>query len=443
MSKSYHIETYGCQMNVADSELVSAMLQKAGYQETGNIEKADAIFVNTCAIREHAEDKVHSRLGFYNKIKEKKPSTIIGVLGCMAQNLKENILENKPYVDIVLGPDSYRKLPEILNDRTAKSSHIVDTKLSRFEVYDNLFPSRAEGINAWVSIMRGCDKFCTFCIVPFTRGRERSRSIDSIKNEVSLAVDNGFSEITLLGQNVNSYDFEGKRFHELLKEIAQIKNVKRIRYTSPHPKDMTLDVLSVMSNYKNICNYVHLPLQAGNNKVLNRMNRTYTKEEFIELSNVIRDELPGVGISTDIIVGFPGENKKEFHETLDVMNEVVFDSAFTFKYSSRPGTKAAEYDDHVPEKEKQHRLESVIKLQREHTLIRNKKFINKVELVLVEKESKRSVHQWAGRTDSNKWVIFNKKSEKIGDIVPVHITSAHGITLQGKIQKVQEMELVS
>ena len=443
MSKSYHIETYGCQMNVADSELVSAMLQKAGYQETENIEKADAIFVNTCAIREHAEDKVHSRLGFYNKIKEKKPSTIIGVVGCMAQNLKEDILESKPYVDIVLGPDSYRKLPEMLNERTVKSSHIVDTKLSRFEVYDNLFPSRAEGVNAWVSIMRGCDKFCTFCIVPFTRGRERSRSIDSIKNEVSLAVNNGFSEITLLGQNVNSYDFEGKRFHELLEEVAQIKNVKRIRYTSPHPKDMTLDVLSVMRNHDNICNYVHLPLQAGNNKVLRRMNRTYTKEEFIKLSNIIRDKLPGVGISTDIIVGFPGENKKEFYETLDVMNEVVFDSAFTFKYSSRPGTKAAGYDDHVPEKEKQRRLESVINLQRKHTSIRNNKFINKVELVLVEKESKRSVHQWAGRTDSNKWVIFNKKSEKIGDIVPVHIISAHGITLQGKIQKVQEMELVS
>ena len=206
---------------------------------------------------------------------------------------------------------------------------------------------------------------------------------------------------------------------------------------------MTLDVLSVMRDHDNICNYVHLPLQAGNNKVLRRMNRTYTKEEFIELSNVIRDKLPGVGISTDIIVGFPGENKKEFYETLDVMNEVVFDSAFTFKYSSRPGTKAAVYDDHVPEKEKQRRLERVINLQRKHTSVRNNKFINKVELVLVEKESKRSVHQWAGRTDSNKWVIFNKKSEKIGDIVPVHIISAHGITLQGQIQKIQEMELVS
>ena len=442
MSKSYHIETYGCQMNVADSELVSAMLQKAGYKETSEINEADAIFVNTCAIREHAEDKVHSRLGFYNKIKEQKPSTIIGVLGCMAQNLKEEILENKPYVDLVLGPDSYRKLPEMLDGRVENKSHIVDTKLSKFEVYDNMFPSRNDGVNAWVSIMRGCDKFCSFCIVPFTRGRERSRSISSIIHEVKIAVDNGFSEITLLGQNVNSYNFEGNKFHKLLEKVAQIKNVKRIRYTSPHPKDMTLDVLSVMSNYDNICNYVHLPLQAGNNKVLKRMNRTYTKEKFVELSKIIRNRLPNVGISTDIIVGFPGENDAEFQETLDVMNDVIFDSAFTFKYSSRPGTRAAEFEDHVPEKEKQERLERVINLQREHTAIRNNQFVNTIEMVLVEKESKRSKDQWAGRTDSNKWVIFNKNSEKIGDIVPVHIASAKGITLQGKIKKIEEMELV-
>tara|TARA_B000000475_G_scaffold270155_1_gene265283 strand:+ start:16740 stop:18029 length:1290 start_codon:yes stop_codon:yes gene_type:complete len=429
-------------MNVADSELVSAMLQEAGYKETSEINEADAIFVNTCAIREHAEDKVHSRLGFYNKIKEQKPSTIIGVLGCMAQNLKEEILENKPYVDLVLGPDSYRKLPEMLDGRVENKSHIVDTKLSKFEVYDNMFPSRNDGVNAWVSIMRGCDKFCSFCIVPFTRGRERSRSISSIMHEVKIAVDNGFSEITLLGQNVNSYNFEGNKFHKLLEKVAQIKNVKRIRYTSPHPKDMTLDVLSVMNDYDNICNYVHLPLQAGNNKVLKRMNRTYTKEKFVELSKIIRNRLPNVGISTDIIVGFPGENDAEFQETLDVMNDVIFDSAFTFKYSSRPGTRAAEFEDHVLEKEKQERLERVINLQREHTAIRNNQLVNTIEMVLVEKESKRSKDQWAGRTDSNKWVIFNKNSEKIGDIVPVHIASAKGITLQGKIKKIEEMEFV-
>jgi tRNA-2-methylthio-N6-dimethylallyladenosine synthase len=290
--------------------------------------------------------------------------------------------------------------------------------------------------------MRGCDKFCSFCIVPFTRGRERSRSISSIIHEVKIAVDNGFSEITLLGQNVNSYNFEGNKFHKLLEKVAQIKNVKRIRYTSPHPKDMTLDVLSVMNDYDNICNYVHLPLQAGNNKVLKRMNRTYTKEKFVELSKIIRNRLPNVGISTDIIVGFPGENDAEFQETLDVMNDVIFDSAFTFKYSSRPGTRAAEFEDHVLEKEKQERLERVINLQREHTAIRNNQFVNTIEMVLVEKESKRSKDQWAGRTDSNKWVIFNKNSEKIGDIVPVHIASAKGITLQGKIKKIEEMELV-
>jgi len=430
-------------MNVADSELVSAMLLDAGYAETKNINNADAIFVNTCAIREHAEDKVHSRLGYYHKIKNEKPSTIIGVLGCMAQNLKENILESKPYVDIVLGPDSYRKLPEMLYHRSNKNNnHIVDTKLSRYEVYDNLFPSRNEGVNAWVSIMRGCDKFCTFCIVPFTRGRERSRSIQGIIEEVMLAVNNGFSEITLLGQNVNSYNFEGQKFYKLLESVASLDGVKRIRYTSPHPKDMTVDVLDVMKNYDNICNYVHLPLQAGNNQVLKRMNRTYTKEEFLELSHIIRSKLPNVGISTDIIVGFPGENQIKFNETLEVMSEVMFDSAFTFKYSSRPGTKAAEFEDHVPEYEKQSRLEKVINLQREHTVIRNKKYIGNTEKVLIEKESKRSSKQWAGRTDSNKWVIFNKINEKIGDIVPVKIKSAPGITLQGEIEKIQELETV-
>jgi|TARA_B100000959_G_scaffold286077_1_gene363187 tRNA-2-methylthio-N6-dimethylallyladenosine synthase len=430
-------------MNVADSELVSAMLLDAGYAETKNINNADAIFVNTCAIREHAEDKVHSRLGYYHKIKNEKPSTIIGVLGCMAQNLKENILESKPYVDIVLGPDSYRKLPEMLYHRSNKNNnHIVDTKLSRYEVYDNLFPSRNEGVNAWVSIMRGCDKFCTFCIVPFTRGRERSRSIQGIIEEVMLAVNNGFSEITLLGQNVNSYNFEGQKFYKLLESVASLDGVKRIRYTSPHPKDMTVDVLDVMKNYDNICNYVHLPLQAGNNQVLKRMNRTYTKEEFLELSHIIRSKLPNVGISTDIIVGFPGENQIKFNETLEVMSEVMFDSAFTFKYSSRPGTKAAEFEDHVPEYEKQSRLEKVINLQREHTVIRNKKYIGNTEKVLIEKESKRSSKQWAGRTDSNKWVIFNKINEKIGDIVPVKIKSAPGITLQGETEKIQELETV-
>ena len=440
MSKSYFIETYGCQMNVADSELVSALLTREGFSETKDIHTADAIFVNTCAIREHAEDKVHSRLGYYHQIKRKNPKTIIGVLGCMAQNLKEDILESKPFVDIVLGPDSYRRLPEMIRERSNESSHLVDTKLSRFEVYDDMFPSRNKGINAWISIMRGCDKFCTFCIVPFTRGRERSRSIEGIVQEAAQAVSDGFIEVTLLGQNVNSYRHEGQKFHELLDAVAQIPGFKRIRYTSPHPEDMTQDVLNIMAKYDNICNYVHLPLQAGNDKVLNRMNRTYTKDQFLARVNQIRNTLPNVGISTDIIVGFPGENEAEFQETMDVMEVVKFDSAFTFKYSSRPGTKAAEFDDHVPEDEKQHRLERLIEMQQKHTLFRNKAIVGRVEMVLVEKESKRSKKQWAGRTDANKWVVFNKENAKIKDLIPVKIMDARGITLHGEIVQIQEME---
>ena len=440
MSKSYFIETYGCQMNVADSELVSALLTREGFSETKDIHTADAIFVNTCAIREHAEDKVHSRLGYYHQIKRKNPKTIIGVLGCMAQNLKEDILESKPFVDIVLGPDSYRRLPEMIRERSNESSHLVDTKLSRFEVYDDMFPSRNKGINAWISIMRGCDKFCTFCIVPFTRGRERSRSIEGIVQEAAQAVSDGFIEVTLLGQNVNSYRHEGQNFHELLDDVAQIPGLKRIRYTSPHPEDMTQDVLNVMAKYDNICNYVHLPLQAGNDEVLNRMNRTYTKDQFLARVNQIRNTLPNVGISTDIIVGFPGENEAEFQETMDVMEVVKFDSAFTFKYSSRPGTKAAEFDDHVPEDEKQHRLERLIEMQQKHTLFRNKTIVGRVEMVLVEKESKRSKKQWAGRTDANKWVVFNKENAKIKDLIPVKIMDARGITLHGEIVQIQEME---
>ncbi|MBE59686.1 MAG: tRNA (N6-isopentenyl adenosine(37)-C2)-methylthiotransferase MiaB [Candidatus Marinimicrobia bacterium] len=440
MSKSYFIETYGCQMNVADSELVSGLLTREGFSETKDIHTADAIFVNTCAIREHAEDKVHSRLGYYHQIKRKNPKTIIGVLGCMAQNLKEDILESKPFVDIVLGPDSYRRLPEMIRERSNESSHLVDTKLSRFEVYDDMFPSRNKGINAWISIMRGCDKFCTFCIVPFTRGRERSRSVEGIVQEAAQAVSDGFIEVTLLGQNVNSYHHEGQKFHELLDAVAQIPGLKRIRYTSPHPEDMTQDVLNVMAKYDNICNYVHLPLQAGNDEVLNRMNRTYTKDQFLARVNQIRNTLPNVGISTDIIVGFPGENEAEFQETMDVMEVVKFDSAFTFKYSSRPGTKAAEFDDHVPEDEKQHRLERLIEMQQKHTLFRNKAIVGRVEMVLVEKESKRSKKQWAGRTDANKWVVFNKENAKIKDLIPVKIMDARGITLHGEIVQIQEME---
>ena len=425
-------------MNVADSEMIEGILQSKNYSSIDSIDKADIIFVNTCAIREHAEEKVHSRLGVFSRIKRNNPEVIIGVLGCMAQHLKDDILDSKPYVDIILGPDSYRKLPALLERKMEDKKNIVDTKLSRYEVYDNFFPSRKEGINAWISIMRGCDKFCTFCIVPFTRGRERSRSVNSIVNEVKKAVNEGFIEITLLGQNVNSYKYENYTFDYLLKEIAEISGVERLRYTSPHPEDMTDDVLYVMAHYDNICNAVHFPLQAGSSRILNRMNRTYTKNHFIERAHRIREILPSCGLTTDIIVGFPGETNSEFEETIDVMNKIKFDSAFTFKYSPRLGTKAHEYSDQLSEMDKQERLEKVIKLQKEHTIIRNKEIIGNNERVLVEKNSKRSINQWAGRTDSNKWVIFDKENANIKDIVDVLITDAKGISLHGHLVKKKE-----
>ena len=420
-------------MNVSDSELVESILIKKGYKAIIDPDNADVLFVNTCSIREHAEDKVHSLLGRYNVLKSKKPDMIIGVLGCMAQSLKHDILENKPYVDIVLGPDSYRKLPELLNRHKINKQSLVDTELSRYEVYDDLFPSRKKGINAWITIMRGCDKFCTFCIVPFTRGRERSRSIDGIVNEIKNAVKDGFTEVTLLGQNVNSYNFDGHKFHVLLGNVARVPGLKRLRYTSPHPQDITIELLDIMARYDNICNSIHLPLQSGSDRILKRMNRTYTSGHFINIARKIREILPSAGISTDIIVGFPGESEKDFSDTINVMEKVNFDSAFTFKYSPRNGTKASGYEDQINEDIKQKRLEQIISLQKSHTILRNQSYLGKIENVLIEKQSKRNIGKWAGRTDSNKWVIFDKDHASIKDIVPVLIMEARGITLHGKI----------
>ena len=427
----YYIETYGCQMNVYDSEIIASMLRECGYLETRKIDMADAIFLNTCAIREKAEETVHNRLVSLEYLKKKKPKMLLGVLGCMAQNLKDSLLETKPFVDVILGPDSYRRLPEIINSRNNTHNSYVDTRLSKYELYNDLFPSRKEGVNAWISISRGCDKFCTFCIVPFTRGRERNRPIKSIIQEVENAVKLGFVEITLLGQNVNSYRTEHGSFPELLEAVAKVRGVKRIRYTSPHPKDVDDSLLQVMSDNHNICNYIHLPLQSGDNRILNRMNRTYTREKYLDLVKRIRNYIPNCSLTTDIIVGFPGETEKEFEATLDIMKKVNFDSAFMFKYSARPGTKAEEYSDHIIESVKQKRLERVIELQRQTTLMRNKMLIGKKVQVLVEKESKKSSKQWAGRTDGNSWVIFNKTNENIKDIVDVIIHDAHGVTLFG------------
>ena len=430
--KRYALESYGCQMNMADSELVDGILKDIGLKKTENLDDADAIFVNTCAIRENAEKKIHSRLGNFHKLKKEKPHLIIGVLGCMAQNLKNDLLKNKPYVDIILGPDSYRNLPQLMNRHMVEQNSIVDTKLSRYEVYEDLFPKRNKGVNAWVSIMRGCDKFCSFCIVPFTRGRERSRSVKSIVTEVRKAVDQGFVEITLLGQNVNSYKHEKNSFADLLLSVSDIDGVQRIRYTSPHPQDINVELLEVMASRKNICNYVHFPMQSGSNEILQRMNRTYTREHFHYMADTIREIMPNCGLSTDIIVGFPGETEKHFEETLDLMEKIKFNSAFTFKYSPRPYTKAEQFTDQIDETIKKERLDKLINVQKKHTLELNSKKIGKIENVLIEKESKKSSNHWAGRTDSNEWVILEKNSSKIKDIIPVEIVDATGVILHGK-----------
>ena len=430
--KKFAIQTYGCQMNVADSELVEGILTNLGLEKTSDYDEADAIFLNTCAIRENAETKVHSKLGNLHKIKLNKPHLIIGVLGCMAQNLKDDLLKNKPYVDIILGPDSYRKIPDLLNRHITDNKSIVDTKLSRHEVYENLFPKRGDTFNAWVSIMRGCNKFCSFCIVPFTRGRERSRSVESIVEEVKKAVDKGFIEITLLGQNVNSYKYDGKSFSDLLLAVSDIEGVKRIRYTSPHPQDINVELLEVMASRKNICNYVHFPMQSGSNEVLKRMNRTYTREHFYDMAMKIREIMPNCGLSTDIIVGFPGETDEQFRETLDLMEAIKFNSAFTFKYSPRPYTKAEQFSDQLSEDVKKARLDEMLVLQRKHTLELNQEMVGTFQQVLIEKESKKSNLHWAGRTDSNEWVIIEKNNSNIKDIVPVQIASATGVILHGK-----------
>jgi tRNA-2-methylthio-N6-dimethylallyladenosine synthase len=430
--KRFALQTYGCQMNVADSELVEGILTNLGLEKTSNYDEADAIFLNTCAIRENAETKVHSKLGNLHKIKLNKPHLIIGVLGCMAQNLKDDLLKNKPYVDIILGPDSYRKIPDLINRHITDNKSIVDTKLSRFEVYENLFPTRGDTFNAWVSIMRGCDKFCSFCIVPFTRGRERSRDVKSIVTEVKKAVDQGFVEITLLGQNVNSYNFDGKSFADLLLTVSEIEGVKRIRYTSPHPQDINVELLEVMASKSNICNYVHFPMQSGSNEVLKRMNRTYTRERFYDMAMKIREIMPNCGLSTDIIVGFPGETDVQFRETLDLMDSIKFNSAFTFKYSPRPYTKAEQFSDQIDESVKKERLDEMLVLQRKHTLELNQKMVGSFQQVLIEKESKKSNLHWAGRTDSNEWVIVEKNNSNIKDIVPVEIVDATGVILHGK-----------
>jgi len=428
--KKYYIETYGCQMNAADSELVAGLLQKTGYHATAIPDEADVILVNSCSVRENADRRAIVRLSQFKNLKKTNPELILGLIGCVAQRDKGELLAERQYIDLILGPDTYRDLPAILEQcRTP----FIDVNLSRTEVYDDLVPFRQSVVNAWVSIMRGCNKFCTFCIVPYLRGRERSRSPQSITNEIGKALTDGYREVTLLGQNVNSYHFEEYRFPELLETLTTIPDLRRIRFTSPHPRDVDERMLAVMQSHQNICKQIHLPLQAGSSRMLKLMNRSYSLEHYLNVVDMIRRYLPQAAITTDIIVGFPDERPEEFEETLAVMQAVRFDAAFMFKYSPRAGTKAAEMPDNVPEEEKARRLKAIIQLQKTHTLERNKAMVGTVQEILIDGTSRKNPDEMIGRTDTNKIVVIKEGHPAVGEFCQVKIEKAVGVSLFGKI----------
>ena len=436
--KKLFLETYGCQMNVADSEVVAAIMDNAGYEVTQVEEEADAIFVNTCSIRDNAEQKIHGRLQVFRQRKQKRPGLIVGVLGCMAERMKDELLATG-VVDLVVGPDAYLDLPNLVGavERGEKS---INVELSTTETYKDVIPQRLCGaaISGFVSIMRGCNNFCSYCIVPYTRGRERSREVRSILNEIEDLKKRGYKEVVLIGQNVNSYAYKGEdgvvvSFADLLKIVAEAYPTMRVRFTTSHPKDMNDDVLMVMAAYPNICRHIHLPVQSGSNKILKSMNRKYTREWYLDRIAAIRRIVPDCGITTDVFCGFHDETEEDQQLTLSLMEEVVFDSAFMFKYSERPGTFAAKnLPDNISEEVKIARLNEIIALQTRMSALSNERDVNKTFEVLVEGFSKRSREQLFGRTSQNKVVVFPKGNHKIGDFVKVKVLSTTSATLIGE-----------
>lgn len=435
--KKLYIETYGCQMNVADSEVVASVMEMDGYQLTENEKEADAIFINTCSVRDNAEQRVYNRLDNIRALKKKKKNLVIGVIGCMAERVKDDLIDNHG-VNVVAGPDSYLDIPNLMGN-AEKGERAINVELSKTETYQDVIPTRiGKTISGFISIMRGCDKFCSYCIVPYTRGRERSRDVDSILNELKDLQAKGYKEVTLLGQNVNSYKLEkdGKvvKFPELLKIVAESAPEIRFRYTSPHPKDMCDDTLQVMADHPNICRFIHLPVQSGSNKMLQVMNRKYTREWYLERVAAIRRYMPDCTIGTDVFCGFHSETEEDHQQTLSLMREVGFDQAFMFKYSERPGTYAAKrLVDDVPEEVKLRRLDEIIKLQNELSNESNQRDIGKEFEVLVEGFSKRSKEQLFGRTSQNKVVIFPRDGRKIGETIRVKINRASSATLFGDV----------
>jgi tRNA-2-methylthio-N6-dimethylallyladenosine synthase len=446
--KKLYIETYGCQMNVADSEVVASVMQMAGYETTESLEEADAVFLNTCSVRDNAEQKIFHRLDALHgekvkRSKNAKRSLIIGVLGCMAERAQQDLLDNH-HCDLVAGPDAYLSLPDLIAQ--AETGHkAMNIELSTTETYKDIVPQRiglGHKIGGFVSIMRGCNNFCHYCIVPYTRGRERSRDVESILKEVSDLRDRGFKEVTLLGQNVNSYSRKeegGTRkeitFPELLRRVAEEAGDMRVRFTTSHPKDMSDETLKVIAEMPNVCRHIHLPVQSGSDRILKLMNRKYTREWYLDRVAAIRRIIPDCGLSTDIFVGYHSETEEDHQMSLDLMREVGYDSAFMFKYSERPGTYASKHlPDDVPEEEKIRRLNELIALQTEISAQQNKKDEGKEFDVLVEGFSKRSRDQLCGRTEQNKMVVFDKAGHHIGETVRVKITGSTSATLLGKIE---------
>ena len=436
--KRVYIETYGCQMNVADSEVVASIMQMDGYHLTEDPELADAVLINTCSVRDNAEQKVLNRIEYYHSIRKKrKRNMTIGVLGCMAERAKGELIE-KHHVDLVVGPDSYLDLPNLVG-AVERGEKAINVELSTSETYKDVMPLKMSGvhISGFVSIMRGCNNFCSYCIVPYTRGRERSRELESIIREVTDLASKGYREVTLLGQNVNSYRFvDGDRvydFADLLEAVALAVPGMRIRFTSPHPKDMDDKAIRTMAKYPNICKHIHLPAQSGNNRILKLMKRNYTREWYLERVAAIRAVMPDCAITSDLFCGFHDESEEDFQETLSLMREVGYEASFMFKYSERPGTYAAKYlEDNVPEEVKIRRLQEMIDLQSQLSLESNLRDVGRVVEVLIEGFSKRSREQLFGRTQQNKVVVFDKQGYRIGQYVQVLVESATAATLLGK-----------
>jgi tRNA-2-methylthio-N6-dimethylallyladenosine synthase len=440
--KKFYIESYGCQMNFSDSEIVASILSESGYMPTRNMETADLILINTCSIREKAEDTVRKRLRVFDQVKKNRPGTMVGVMGCMAERLKSKLLEQEKLVDLVIGPDAYRSLPDLIDD-AAGGEKGINVLLSREETYADISPVRlgSNGVSGYISIMRGCDNMCSFCVVPFTRGRERSRDTFSILAEARDLFDNGFREVTLLGQNVDSYKWENPEsgeivnFAQLLELVAQINPLLRVRFSTSHPKDITNEVLHTIAKYENICNYIHLPVQSGNSRVLELMNRTYDREWYLERIEAIRQIIPDCAVSSDIIAGFCSETEEEHQDTLSIMQLANYCMSYMFMYSERPGTLAArKFQDDIPESTKKRRLSEIIRLQNQLSYQHNLADIGKITKVLIEGNSKKSDLDFSGRNSQYKIVVFKKQPGlNPGDYVDVKILSATSATLLGEI----------